>query len=783
MNARPDARAFEPQKFGIGQPVRRAEDPVLVRGEGAYTDDLDLDGQVYAAIVRSPVAHGRLSGIDTEAARGMPGVLGVWTGADLRAAGYGGIANALPFKDRDGTPMRKPAYFPLATDKVRYVGDPIAFVVAETMAQARDAAEAVIPEIEGFEAVTTAEAALAPGAPLLHDDVSGNLVLDFHAGDTARTDAAFAAAAHVVELDISNNRLIVNPMEPRAAIGAYDADGRFTLHVGSQGVFGLRNAMADDVLRQPREKVRVLTRNVGGSFGMKAAPYPEYLCLLHAARELGRPVKWLDQRSESFLSDTHGRDVEVRCALALDAEGRFLAYRVTGFANLGAYLNPVAPLFATVNIARNMVGVYRTPALDVSIRCALTNTTPVGAYRGAGRPEGNYFMERLIDTAAAQTGLDRVLLRRLNHIRPDEMPYAAPSGVTYDSGDFTALMDEALEAADWEGFEARRRESEARGLLRGIGIGDYLEITAPPTKEMGGIRFEVDGTVTIVTGTLDYGQGHATPFAQVLHSRLGIPLDKVRLLQGDSDQLIAGGGTGGSKSIMASGTAIVEASDLVIEKGRKAAAQVLEAGVADIAFANGRFTIAGTDRGVDLLDLAARMRAGFTPEADVPATLDVAHVHESSPSAYPNGCHVCEIEVDPDTGIAEIVRYTTVNDFGTLVNPLLVAGQMHGGVAQGAGQALMERTLYDSEGQLMTGSFMDYQLPRAADLPDIAFNSHPVPATTNPLGVKGCGEAGCAGSLPAVMNALVDALRPRGVTHINMPATPQRIWDALRAAA
>ncbi|MEH3144526.1 MAG: xanthine dehydrogenase family protein molybdopterin-binding subunit [Methylobacterium frigidaeris] len=781
MNARPDARDFaSPQKFGIGQPVPRAEDPVLVRGEGRYTDDLILDDQLYAVFVRSPVAHGLLKGIDAEAALALPGVVAVVTAADLD--GYGGIGNALPFKNQDGSDMRKPAQPSLATDRVRYVGEPVALVVAGTLAEARDAAEAVALDIEDLPVVTTPEEAAAEGAPLLYDDVPGNLALDFRTGDAAATEAAFAKAAHVTRLPLVNNRLVINPMEPRSAIGVHEAgSGRFTLHVGSQGVFGLRNGLADGVLKLPREQVRVLTGHVGGSFGMKAPVYPEYLPLLHAAKVLGRPVKWTDQRSESFLSDHHGRDVAVDAELALDADGRFLAYRLKGVANMGGYLNPLSPLFQTINIARNMVGVYRTPVYDVAIACLFTNTTPIGAYRGAGRPEGNYFIERLIDTAAAETGRDRVALRRLNHIRPEDMPYQAPSGMTYDSGDFPAVLDRALAAADWDGFSARRAESEAKGLLRGVGIGDYLEITAPPTNEMGGIRFEEEGTVTIVTGTLDYGQGHATPFAQVLHDRLGIPLDRIRLLQGDSDQLIAGGGTGGSKSLMASGAAIVEAGDLVIAKGREAAASVLEAGPGDIEFRDGRFVIAGTDRGIGLLDLAERVRAGL-PDPSAPRSLDVAHIHKDSPSAFPNGCHVAEVEVDPETGVAAVVRYTSVNDFGTVVNPMLVEGQIHGGVVQGIGQALMERTAYDEQGQLVTGSFMDYCLPRASDSPSVGFASHPVPATTNPLGVKGCGEAGCAGSLPAVMNALVDALRPRGIAHLNMPATPQAIWFALQAA-
>jgi carbon-monoxide dehydrogenase large subunit len=549
--------------------------------------------------------------------------------------------------------------------------------------------------------------------------------------------------------------------------------------MGSQGVFGMRSMIAKDVLGVAPEKLRILTGHVGGSFGMKSAVYPEYIAVLHAARELGRPVKWTDQRSESFVSDSHGRAIEVDAALALDKDGRFLAVSMKGYADMGAYLVHVSPLFSSINLVKNVVSVYRTPLVQVDVRVALTNTTPMGPYRGAGRPDANYVMERLIENAAAEMGIDRVELRRRNHIMPDQIPYATPAETTYDSGDFTTVLDKALAAADWDGFEKRRAESAKNGMLRGRGIGQYLEVTAPPVNEMGGIRFAKDGTVTIVTGTLDYGQGHATSFAQVLASKLGVPFERINLLQGDSDELIAGGGTGGSKSIMASGAAIIEASDKVIEKGREIAGFVLEASAADIDFADGRFSIVGTDRGIGIMELAAKVNEGLALPGDIPASLDVAHIHESAPSAYPNGCHVAEIEVDPETGTVRIDRYVSVNDFGTIVNPMLVAGQLHGGIVQGFGQAIMERTVYDEAGQVVTGSFMDYALPRAEDVPFFTFESHAVPATTNILGAKGCGEAGCAGSLPAIMNALVDALRPRGINHINMPATPQAVWRAL----
>jgi aerobic carbon-monoxide dehydrogenase large subunit len=770
------------QKFAVGQPVSRKEDPTLLRGEGQYSDDLNLPGQLYGVIVRSRIAHGYLRGIDTAEARAMPGVAGIYTAEDLVTAGIGAMP-AAAHRNRDGSATARPHQMALATDRVRYVGHPIAIVVAETAKQAKDAAETVFPDIDSLPAVTTARDAAAPGAPQIYDEAPGNVLLDFHYGDTEAVSAAFARAAHVTKLDIRNSRIVVCPMEPRSAIGAFDAQaGRFVLRLGCQGVFGMRTLLKD-VLGVPVEKVHVLTGSVGGSFGMKASCYPEYICLLHAARQLGRPVKWTDERSESFLSDSHGRDHDMTTELALDENGRFLALRVTGYGNLGAVLSNATTIPPTLNTVKNTIGVYRTPLIEVATRCIFTNTTPVGAYRGAGRPEGNYYMERLVETAAREMGIDRVELRRRNHIGPQDMPYAAPSGMKYDSGDFPAIMEEALAAADWDGFPARQAGSANRGKIRGRGIGHYLEVTADAGKEMGGIRFEEDGGVTIITGTLDYGQGHASAFAQVLQDKLGVPFERIRLLQGDSDEMLAGGGTGGSRSIMQSGGAILEAGDLVIEKGRQIAAHLLEVDEEDIAFTHGRFSVEGTDVGIGILDLAERLRteAANLPEG-MPATLDVSHVFGGVPSAFPNGCHIAEVELDPETGTIDVVSYSTVNDFGVLVNPMLVAGQAHGGIAQGIGQALTESVAYDEDGQLMTGSYMDYALPRAGDAPSFGFISHPVPARTNSLGVKGCGEAGCAGSLPAVMNAVVDALSTFGITHIDMPATPLRVWQAIQAA-
>jgi aerobic carbon-monoxide dehydrogenase large subunit len=782
MNIHDDLNSWVLQKFGIGQPVPRTEDPVLVQGHGTYTDDVNLDGQTYAAIVRSRHAHGIIKGIDTTAALAMPGVIAVYTGGDLEAAGYGPLKCALPLKNRDGTPMKKPVRPALAVDRVRFVGDPVAFVVAETAMEAKEAAEAVEIDIEPLPAVTLASEAMKPGAPLLFDDVPDNIVLDWHYGDAEKVSEAFASAAHVTRLTMRNTRLVVNAMEPRAAIAAWDeAEERFTFHVGCQGVFGLRAGLAD-ILNVEPAKVRVLTQNVGGSFGMKAQPYPEYVCLLHAARALRRPVKWTDERSTAFLSDSHGRDHEKFGELALDAEGRFLAIRLTGTGNMGAYLGTVAPLPSTLNAVKNMVSIYRTPLIEVSTQCVFTNTSYVSAYRGAGRPEGNYFMERLIDTAAREMGLDRLELRRRNQLLPSDIPYAAASDQTYDSGDFPAVFRYALQLADWDGFAERKRESRARGKLRGIAVGSYLEVTAPPNKEMGGIRFEADGTVTFITGTLDYGQGHATPFAQILSSRLGVPFDRIRLKQGDSDELIAGGGTGGSRSAAASGMAMVSAVDKVVEQGKLAASHLLEVAAADIEFADGRFTIAGTDRSIDVLELAVKLRSGIELPDGVPATLDVKLASEPVPSAFPNGCHVAEVEIDPETGVVAVVKYTSANDFGTVINPMLVEGQLHGGLVQGIGQVLMEEVVYTEEGQPITGSFMDYAMPRAGDMPSFVTGYHPVPATTNPLGIKGCGEAGCAGAMVAVPNAIIDALSEYGIRHIEMPVTSEKVWRAIQAA-
>lgn len=773
------------EKFGIGQPVLRLEDPVLVRGAGRYVDDISVDGQVYAAMVRAREAHGLIRSIRTDAARAMKGVLAVFTQADLDAAGFGELRSRLVANNRNGTPFAPPFRPIMARDRVRFMGEVVACVVARTAALAQDAAEAVEVEIEALPAITTTAEALAADAPQLFDTAPGNVVFDFHFGDRAKVAEAFATAAHVTRLDIRSQRVVVNAMEPRGGIAEYDRKTRrFTLHLSSQGVKGLQAAIAGDILNGADPKsVRVLTGNVGGSFGMKIFAYPEYGCLMHAARLLRKPVKWTDRRSESFVSDFHGRDHDRHCELALDAKGRFLALRITGAANVGAYVTPFGVVPPTLNVARNTQSVYRTPLIEVHSRAVVTNTAPVGPYRGAGRPEGNYFMERLIDTAAREMGIDGVTLRKRNHIPVKALPYAAASGMTYDSGDFPAMLETALAAADWSGFARRKAESRRRGLLRGRGIGQFLEVTAAAGKELGGIRFDADGGVTILSGTFDFGVSHQTTYAQVVSAQLGIPIGLIRLKQGDSDLLAMGGGSGGSRSMQTAGQAYSEMSGKVIEKGRIVAAVALEAGVGDIEFRAGRFSVAGTDKGIGLLDLAARLREGkMILPPDAPATLDTDHISDGVTATFPNGCHIAEVEIDPETGVTRVVRYVAAGDCGTVVNPIVVEGQVHGGVAQGIGQAIFEDTVYDENGQLLTGSFMDYAMPRAADVPDMAVVHLPSPATTNALGIKGVGEAGCAGSLPAVMNAIVDALSPYGVRHLDMPASPARIHAALRAA-
>ncbi|MFZ1047417.1 MAG: xanthine dehydrogenase family protein molybdopterin-binding subunit [Pseudolabrys sp.] len=781
MDDRTTETSLSLTKFGIGQPVRRSEDPKLVRGEGCYADDFNRPGQIYAVIVRSREAHGILRAISTDAAKAMPGVLGIYTAADLSA--YGPLKCNMPLKSRDGSPIRYTPRTALAGDKVRYVGDPVVCVVAETVAQAKDAAEAVAIDIDPMPVVLTPSDAVKAGAPLVFDAVPNNIALDYHYGDAAKVAEAFAKAKHVTRLETSNQRMVVNAMEPRAAIGEYDtASDKWTLYSTSQGVHGMKTSLMD-ILSAPADKVRVVTGQVGGSFGMKASVYPEYICILHAARVLGCPVKWTDERSGSFLSDHHGRAQDMVMEMAFDENAHILAIRLTGYGNMGGYLAQFGPLLPTGNQVKNIASIYRTPLIEVATKCVFTNTNFVSAYRGAGRPEGNYYIERTLDLAASELGIDRIDLRKRNMIRKSDLPFKAASDMTYDCGDFLGVLKQALDAADYAGFNKRRRESRKRGLLRGFGIGCYLEVTAAPGKELGAIHFEADGTVTIITGTLDFGMGHATTYAQILIDLLGVPFDRIRMIEGDSDRMAFGGGSGGSRSVMFVGAALTESAAIVIDRGKQIASHVLEASASDIEFTAGRFVISGTDRSIGLIELASRLRDGLKLPDGVPSSLNIDHiVKDPVPSAFPNGCHIAEVEVDPETGAVQVVRYSAVNDLGTIVNPLLVEGQIQGGVVQGLGQVLLENAVYDSDGQLVTGSFMDYAMPRAHDTPMINVLSHPVPTKSNPLGAKGCGEAGTSGGLPSVANAVVDALSEFGIKHLEMPMTPARIWQTIQDA-
>ncbi|HUZ75618.1 MAG TPA: xanthine dehydrogenase family protein molybdopterin-binding subunit [Stellaceae bacterium] len=770
-------------QFGIGQAVRRKEDVRFITGTGRYTDDLARPGQAHAVFVRSPHAHARVVRIDGAAARRAPGVLAVFSHADIAAAKLGTIKCVVPLKNRNGTAYPNPGRPLLAADRVRHVGEAVAMVVAETLAEAKDAAELVEVEYEPVAAVVTPEAAVAPGAPLLFDEAAGNVALDWALGDEKAVAAAFAAAARVVTLDLAISRVVVNPIEPRSVIGEYDAaTERFTVHLGTQGVFAARSTIAKS-LAVAEDKVHVITADVGGSFGMKGFDFPEHALVPWAASKVGRPVRWTCDRQEGFLSDTQGREQQVRAALALDGDGRFLAIRAETFANIGAYLSYFSLLIPTIAGFRLLTGAYRIPAAYVHVRAVYTNTVWVDAYRGAGRPETAYILERLVDAAARETGIPRDEIRRRNFVPRTAMPYKTPMIVTYDSGDFLLNLETALQSADWNGFPARRAAALARGRRRGIGIAYYMEVTANMPQEQADIRFLGDGRVFMGVGTGPSGQGHETAFAQILEDRLGVPFDAVDFVYGDTDRLRQGGGTGGAKSLMLAGTALVDAAEKIVAKGRRLAGHFLEVAEPDIEFRDGVFTVSGTDRAITIIELARRTREAASLPDGLPRSLDDVGTSTADKNTFPNGCHVCEVEIDPETGATELCRYTVADDFGRVVNPLIVAGQIHGGVVQGIGQALMEEARYDRDsGQLLSGSLMDYALPRAADVGDVAVTFNEVPCTTNVLGIKGAGEAGSVGSLAAVMSAVLDALAPLGVSGLDMPATPQRVWAAIAAA-
>jgi carbon-monoxide dehydrogenase large subunit len=768
----------EQLRFGVTQ-GQRPEDHALLIGRGRFTDDVNLDGQTYAAFVRAPVGHADIRTINTAAARAMPGVVGILTGADVAADGLGGLPPALAIPGLDGAQMVAPPMPILAFDRVRYVGESVAIVIAETPEQALDAAEAVELDLGELPAASDVTRALSPGAQAIWSEAPNNVALDWAHGDTQAVEAAITNAAHVARLHLTDTRVAPSAMEPRAAIGAWDPkEARYTLLACTQGVAIVRRLLADHVFEVPRSDIRVITHDVGGGFGMKVQAYADYGALLWAARKFERPVKWAASRLESFLCDTHGRDGLLEGELALDSEGKFLGLRVSAAVGMGAYISTFGAIFATMNTKNCLSSVYAIPAIEIGVKMVFTNAVPLGPYRGAGRPEAIYLIERLIDEAARLSGVDRVELRRRNHIPADAMPYATANGPVYDSGEFGNVMQRALGLADWQGFPDRRAAAEREGRLRGIGICCFLEVAGGILEETTDLRFEEDGTVTLRLGAQAMGQGHLSTFPPLVAERLGVPIEAVRLVEGDSDEVPDGTPTVASRSVMMCGSSTVLACDEAIEKGRGVAEHILEASTDDIEFSNGTFRVVGTDRAIGILEVATRAREGDLPLED----LDVVNTFTTPQMSFPNGCHICEVEIDPETGIAAVVGYAAVDDVGNILHETIVDGQIHGGVAQGIGQVLGEQVLYNDDGQMLTASFMDYPIPRASDLPTIAVAHHSVPCTNNPLGAKGAGESGVAGSLPSMMNAIVDALATRGVTQFDLPATPARLWAALNEA-
>ncbi|WP_422000515.1 xanthine dehydrogenase family protein molybdopterin-binding subunit [Reyranella sp.] len=772
-------------KFGIGQSVRRLEDPRLLTGGGRYTDDTRLDGPAPARahVLRSPHAHADIRRIDAEAARKAPGVLLVFTGEDVKKAGFGDVPCIVPLDNRDGTPRGDTPRPMLAQDRVRHVGDPVALVVAETLEQARDAAELIEVDYAPRPHVVGTFEAAQPGAPLVHDHIKDNIVFDWAMGDQAATDAAFAKADRVVKLQIVNQRLIVNSMEPRGAICTYDGkDDRSTLWLSSQGVHMIRPVVADMILKIGSPKLRVRTGDVGGGFGMKIFVHPEYPMVVWASRTLKRTVKWIPDRQEAFQSDVQGRDHVSIAEMALDKDCRFLGCRITTYAALGAYLNHFSVFIPTLAGSSMLVGLYQTPAAYINVKGVMTNTVPTDAYRGAGRPEAAYLLERFVDHIARETGLAPDEIRARNLIKPAQIPFATALGDTYDSGNFETVMRKGMEKADWKGFPARRAAALARGKWRGIGMATYVEKCGGGPPETAVAKFNDDDTVTIFVGNQSNGQGQETAIRQIASARLGIDADRIRFVQGDSDT-VPEGMTGGSRMVSVAGTATIGVADKIIAKGKLVAASVMEAAAADIDYGDGAFRIVGTDRTMSLFEVArAAKNPKHVPAGEQPG-LDDEFTRTPAADTFPNGCHICELEIDPDTGTLEIANYSVVDDFGAALNPLLLQGQVHGGVGQGVGQALTEKTVYDPEsGQLLSGSFMDYALPRADIVPHVHFDLHNSPCTTNPLGVKGAGEAGAIGAPPAVVNAIVDAIYPHtGVKHVDMPVTASSLWATIAA--
>jgi carbon-monoxide dehydrogenase large subunit len=779
----------------VGTPVRRREDYRFLTGQGTYTDDINRPRQLYAYILRSPHAHARITGIAIAAAAQAPGVAAVFTGKDMAADGVGGLPCGWQIHSKDGSPMAEPPHPPLASDRVRHVGDPVAVVIAETLAQAREAADLIEIDYAEEPAVVDPAEALTPGAPQVFADVPGNLCYDWSLGDLAAVDAAIAKAARVIRLDLVNNRLVPNAMEPRAAIGEFDrATGEYTLYTTSQNPHVIRLLMGAFVLHIPEAKLRVVAPDVGGGFGSKIYHYAEEAIVTWAAGKLRRPVKWTAERSESFMSDAHGRDHVTHVELGLDADAKFLALKVSTIANMGAYLSTFAPCIPTYLYGTLLAGTYTTPAIYVETKAVFTHTVPVDAYRGAGRPEATFLLERIVDLAADELGIDPAELRRRNFIPADAFPYQTPVALQYDSGDYQTTLEMALQAADYAGFEGRRRAALAQGKLRGIGIATYIEACgiAPSAVvgslgaraglyESAAVRVHPTGSVSILTGSHSHGQGHETTFSQLVADRLGIPIENIDIVHGDTDKIPYGMGTYGSRSLAVGGSAIVKAMDKIIAKGRKIAAHLLEAAEADIEFADGKFTVAGTDRSKTLGEVALSAYVPHNYPEDLEPGLDETAFYDPKNFTYPSGAHVAEVEIDPETGEVTIANFIASDDFGRIVNPMIVAGQVHGGLAQGIGQALLEGCVYDKQtGQLLTGSYNDYAMPRAADLPRFSLSTHVTECTHNPLGVKGCGEAGAIGAPAALTNAIIDALKPLGVRHLDMPATPEKLWRVIQ---
>ncbi len=776
-------------KFGKAQSVKRVEDQRFVTGSGRYVDDIKLPSMAYMSFVRTPYGHAKVKAIDASAAIAMDGVLMVLTQQDLDDLGYGELPCAATIKNRDGSDMPLTGYPPLARDQVRFVGQPVAAVVADSREAARDGAEAVDVDYEDLPALANIEEAIAPGAPAIYAHIPGNKVFDWAIGDEQATKDAFAQAAHVVRLRVINNRLAPSAMENRAAIGDYDREsGRYTLYAQTQNVAGTRDIFGGLILKTGPDKVRVITPDVGGGFGTKTFPYPEYVCVLAAAKKLERPVKWTGDRAESFLGDAHGRDMISDAALALDPEGRFLGLEVESWANMGAHLSLAGPFIQTAAGGGMVGGPYKIPAIYNRVHGVITNSAPVDAYRGAGRPEATYLTERLVDAAARLLGLDQIEIRRRNLVPADAMPYTTATGLNYDVGEFEGPLNQAVKFADWAGFAQRKAKSQSRGKLRGIGLSYYIEITSFAGRdEWSELSFAEDGKLEAVVGTLATGQGHETAFAQILCDELGVPFEDIRIVQGDSDRVHKGGGTGGSRSLHLGGAAVSAGGQALVEAAKPLAAHMLEADAADLDYRDGAFHAQGSNRSIGLMELGALAADPARLPRDLRETyasgLSAKGHYQGTHPTFPNGCHIAEVEIDPDTGEIALQRYSVVDDFGRLINPMLVEGQVHGGVVQGIGQALMEEAVYEpGSGQLLTGSFMDYGLPRADDLCDIDFANYPTVNPHNPLGVKGCGEAGTIGAKPAFVHAVLDALAEAGITDIDMPTTPQKIWRLLQKA-